>query len=518
MMKKDWKAELLRSGMGCFVFGCGVSALNALVLPFARARYGQDALPVCASGALALLAFLLVGIGLARMREASVQRALRVLRPAFLLILLVAQLVLGYWMAYRTMGDNFMLIRGSQLYAKEGCFDTEPGFGLYFARFPNQWGFLLLLIGLFRLLGLFGMEECLFVLVAIQALLYTVAMRAALALSRRLSGARGEMMLLFMLAGCFPLYLAAAVLYTDTFSLPFVVLTLYSAQRVLDAKSTREQVVYALLCAAMAMFGGQIKMTVVIALIAAAICWVLTLPTVRAVLLSLLCAAVVMLGTALVHGVVLSGVVDPAVYAQHKTPLIHWVMMSIPTSDNPYGTFSGDYALTWEMMDRGDSHEAIMDSIFTRMKDRIYTLRYPNRLVLAALRKNANVVGDGTYGMTEMLDDYPIRENVVSSYVLEGRPHYKAYSMLYTGILGAQLLLSSVGGALAIRRRDLRTAMLSVAMFGILLFLMLWESRSRYLFGFMLVLLMLSSASVTDIAERMTEKIAKRKSPQSAGG
>ncbi len=514
-MKKDLKTELLRSGMGCFVFASGVSALSVLVLPFVRACYGYETLPLCASGALALLAFVLAAVGLARTREASAARVLRALRPAVLLILLLVQLALGYWMAYQTTGDNLMLIRGAQLYAKEGCFDAEPGFGLYFARFPNQWGFLLMLIGLFRLLALAGLEECTFVLVVIQALLYTAAMRAGLALSRRLSGTRGELLLLVMLAVCFPLYLAAAVLYTDTFSLPFVLLTLYFAQRVLDAKSAREQIVNALLCAAMALLGGQIKMTVVIALIAAVICWALILPAVRAALLSLLCAVVVAAGMLLVHGAALSGVVDPAVCAQQRMPVLHWVMMAIPTSDNPYGTYSsGDYSVTWEMMDRGDSSEAIRDSIFTRMKDRVYTLRYPNRLVLAALRKNALLVGDGTYGMTEMLDDEPVRENTVSSYVLAGRPHYRAYSVLCTGILGAHLLLSSVGCALAIRRYDLRTAMLSIAMFGMLLFLMLWEARSRYLFGFMPVLLMLSSAGATLIAER----IAKQKSLQNAGG
>lgn len=502
MRRKSLKTELIRTGMGCFVFGCGVSALNMLLLPFARACYNQEVLPIWGWCALALALFLLAGFGLARAREESVCRVLRVARPAFLLALLIIQIALGYWMAYTSIGDSYMLLRGAQLYAKEGCFDAEPGFGLYFARFSNQWGFLLMLIQLFRLLEPLGSEGSLFALNVIQALLYTVAMRAALSLSRRVGKARGEMLMLFMLAVCFPLYLAAAVLYTDTFSLPFVVLTLFFAQRVMDAKTPRAQLAYALLCALMATLGGQIKMTVAIVLIAACICWLLTLPLARAALLSLLCVAVMAGGTAFLHRAVLADVVDDQVYAQQRMPAIHWVMMSIPTSQNPYGSYSGgDYGRTWRMMDEGASRAEIMDSIFERMKDRVYTLRYPNRLVLAALRKNASFVGDGTFGMTEMLDDYPVRENVVSSYVLEGRPHYRAYSALCTGIWGAHLLLSCIGCALAIRRYDLRTALLCVALFGLMLFLMIWETRSRYFFGFMPVMLLLSCAGVMGLTE-----------------
>ena len=141
----------------------------------------------------------------------------------------------------------------------------------------------------------------------------------------------------------------------------------------------------------------------------------------------------------------------------------------------------------------GASRADIMDSIYARMKDRIYALRYPNRLVEAALRKNSAFIGDGTFGMTEMLDDGPVRENAVSSFVLEGRAHYGAYGALTTGIWLAQLTLALAACVRDIRRRDVSGAMLYVAFFGATLFLMLWEARSRYLFGFVPVLLLLAA-------------------------
>ena len=95
--------------------------------------------------------------------------------------------------------------------------------------------------------------------------------------------------------------------------------------------------------------------------------------------------------------------------------------------------------------------------------------------------------------MTEMLDDGPVRENAVSSFVLEGRAHYGAYGALTTGIWLAQLTLALAACVRDIRRRDISGAMLYVAFFGATLFLMLWEARSRYLFGFVPVLLLLAA-------------------------
>ena len=312
-------------------------------------------------------------------------------------------------------------------------------------------------------------------------------------MARRLGGVRAELVLTVLLAAFLPLYLASAVLYTDTFSLPFVLFTLHFALKAADAPTPAGTIMQAALCGPCAFIGCQIKMTVAIVLIAAAIVWLLTLRPMRALCAVLLSGAIVIFGTQGLHGIMTSRVLDPAMVAQHNTPTIHWVMMSIPTGDNPYGNQSRDYNITWTMMEEGASREAVMDSIYSRMKDKIYTLRYPNRLLLAMLRKNASSQGDGTFGMTEMLDDGPVRENALSQIVLEGRPLYGAYSAVCSGVWYAALVLAALGILSDMRRRDLRLAIPAIALLGMLLFLLLWEARSRYMFSFTPVVLLLAA-------------------------
>ena len=298
---------------------------------------------------------------------------------------------------------------------------------------------------------------------------------------------------ILLLACCLPLYLAAAVLYTDTFSLPFILMALDLALRVQDETDAKKQMALAARCGAAVFVGCQIKMTVLIALMAAVIVWLLTMKPKRALCCAAVSAALAAGGTMAVQGYMKNEVLDPAMVAQHHTPTIHWVMMSIPTGDNPYGGVTGDYGITWGMMEDGATRAEIMDSIYTRMKDRIYTLRYPNRLISAALHKNSAFIGDGTFGMTEMLDDGPVRENAVSAVVLEGRAHYGTYSALCTGIWMAQLTLALLACVRDIRRKDVSGAMLYIAFFGATLFLMLWEARGRYIFGFVPVALLLAA-------------------------
>ena len=225
------KKRLLTLGMGLALLAAAATAVNVILLPYARACYGYGAAIQGIVCVLAAALFLFVGT---RMEDAGMERLSRierVARPAFLLALFAVHLLLGYLMEYTPMGDNHMLYDGAQMLAAQGNFDGAD-YGLYLARFSNQWGAVLMLTGFFRLLGALGVTHMFYPCVVLEALLYLLAMNALLLMARRLRGVHGELLMMLMLALCLPLYLAASVIYTDTLSLPFVVLTLDLALRV----------------------------------------------------------------------------------------------------------------------------------------------------------------------------------------------------------------------------------------------------------------------------------------------
>mgnify|MGYP004553829171 FL=1 len=89
------REKLLRTGMGCFAFAAGIGAVNALLLPYARAYYGFGFWPMLAAYAAALFLFWAVGRAVRGMREASAERIARVLAPTFIACLFAAHLRMG---------------------------------------------------------------------------------------------------------------------------------------------------------------------------------------------------------------------------------------------------------------------------------------------------------------------------------------------------------------------------------------------------------------------------------------
>lgn len=496
IQKRNLREGLLRVGMGLFVFAMGATALNVILLPIAREYFGYGTAITLITLAVYASGMLFLGRRLLAAREEKLERAVKIGVPVYLAVLFAVQLVMAYCLEYTPSGDNFMLYNAAQLLSTDGNFDAYPDFYLYLSRFSNQWGFLLMLSALYKLLFAVGMTELFFPTAVVQALLYIAGMAAFFAIARRLRGVRGTAAALVIAATCFPLYLAASVLYTDTFSLPFVMLSLLFALRAKDADSIKGMLLNALACAAFAAVGGQIKMTAAIILIAATIIFILRMKPLRA-----LCACAVIwgvMGLSVVgtQKIIVGPVLDPDMVAQHNTPTIHWIMMSIPTGNNPYGNDIEDYRQTWTMMEEGASHEEVMDSIYTRMIDKIYFLRLPSRLIPGVLRKNAAAFGDGTFGLSEILDDRPVRSTPVSSVVIGGGRFYEIYSAICSGIFFAHMIFAVLACLRDMKRRDDRAAMLYVAMFGFMLFMLLWEARSRYIFNFVPVLLLLSMGFV----------------------
>ena len=182
-MKPDKRQFLLRTGMGCFAFAALSALINILVFPYARDYHGYSALPVYASFAAALFLFVFAGRKLRTAQDAQLLRIRRIAVPFYLIVLFLLHILLGYLMEYVPAGDNFMLYNGSRTLARDGDFHTYPDFGLYLARFSNQWGFLMMLTGFWKLLAMIGIESYFMPLVIVQALLYTMGVLCALLIS-----------------------------------------------------------------------------------------------------------------------------------------------------------------------------------------------------------------------------------------------------------------------------------------------------------------------------------------------
>jgi hypothetical protein len=109
--------------------------------------------------------------------------------------------------------------------------------------------------------------------------------------------------------------------------------------------------------------------------------------------------------------------------------------------------------------------------------------------------------GDGTYALSDFLDDTPANETGIHNYILYAGKNYSKYQSFSTGLLIVLYLLAIVGagrdivGKVKYRESILPTAP-RLAMLGILCFLILWETSGRYFTNYVPILIVCASLTL----------------------
>lgn len=500
MKKTALRSTLLLIGMACFLPALLFSLFNILFFPYARGLHNMTSPRLYILYAAYLGALIAVSRLLNRADSSALHRCAAWLVPSFVLASFSLMLTGGVLLAHEPGCDNAFVFQGAKLISIYGGITPKLDESAYYylLHFPNQWGFTLLLslVPFHVLLASIGKTGILYLLSGVQALLYAVAFLTLLLTVRKRFGIRAQLMLLFCLATFLPHYSAAAVLYTDTCSMPFVLLTLCCMLHMDQQASRRQIVLLSIGCGFALLIGSMMKMTCLILFFAAVIVWLLTLHPKRAAVCILIPLLIFAGGTKAVNHHMANHILNPEDASRYKTPLLHWIMMSIPTENNRYGSNTGDYFYTWELMAQGASHEEVMQSIVSRMHERLTAYRSIKDVIYAAICKNANSIGDGTFGMWEMLDDSPLHETPLSSVVLYDGEHYPLYADLCGGIWMAHMTCAILIGLRHIKKRRVCLAIPMIAFLGLMIFELFWEARSRYLFNFAPLMLFISACGM----------------------
>ena len=486
--------------MGCFALAILGSLANILIFPYARRLHSMTLPRLLVFYVVFLFVLYKVSCKIKRTEPGKLNQYAAWLTPAFSVTSLLLMLLCGYYLAHEPFCDNYSVFRGAAMIRYYGKIsrDVNQSVYEYLAHFSNQWGFVLLL-SLFPadLLGVsFESNTILYLLSGILALLFAMSFFVLLQTVKKRFGVQAQLMLLFCLVLFLPQYPAMAVLYTDTFSMPFAILALCCMLHI-DQHSPRRKVIgLSVGIGVFLLIGSMIKMTCMILFAAAVLVWLLTLNPRRAAVCIMIPTLICAGGLKAVNTHMVRRVFEPNDVSRYETPLLHWIMMSIPTEDNLYGSCTDDYDYTWGLMEQGASHEEIMESIHTRMEERLGAFRSLKDIIYAVLCKNANYMGDGTFGMTEMLDDSPLRENILSSFVLYDRPYYALYADLCGGIWLAQLTMSVLICLKHIQKRCVSLSIPMIAFLGLMIFEMIWEARSRYIFNLTPLVLLIASGGM----------------------
>lgn len=395
----------------------------------------------------------------------------------------IVQIILGRQVRYTPMWDLGSVFDGAVSWVEQGNIDS---FADYFYYFPNNLGLTVLFKGYFTMVhAVFGEKTDYFMAaLVLGSVVVTVFRFSVIQISRKLFGEEYAVTAAVLLLLCFPLYFAAAVFYTDVMSMAapalFYLFYLYAKR----AESLEKSIVWYGLMAVVAAVGMEIKFTVVIIVIAVGIELLLRGDWKRLAMMAGVHLVVICAVFSIVDSVVYSRILAREQAERQNTPYLHWVMMGAQGngSYNPE-----DYEFTRSFGDKEEQQTALK----TEIKRRYLEMGIQGVLDLWK-NKTIKCFGDGTYALSDFLDDEPAENSKWSRWLLYSGDRYDRYQTLCLGVFVSVMLLMLFGviGSFG-RRRVLPVEMtaLWLAFLGIWTFLMFWETSARYFTNYLSVML-----------------------------
>ena len=465
----------------CYLFVAG----NTLLSPWPL--YDRNRAALCALTAVFLAALLLLLRAVGRHEDFLTRHDKKIVLGAAVFYFAV-QLMMAHALRFVPKTDAEQCFTAAQLLVDAGTFGTNERSFIYFTRYPHNLGMVYLLAGIFKVFGALGWADRFMQAALVCTALFSLGLVCAARAAKRMGGIKAQARMLILFASSLPLLYCTSELYTDAFSVAFPMIIVYCFLRIKEAESMKARALWAALFGLSAFIGAQIRFTAVIAAIACLIALLLERRgRAFAFVAGALCAAFVLLGAAM----------DAYTYRhlakedieKYELPKLHYIAMGLPIhEDDGYGQY-GDGG--WLIFSTSFSDPEERDAaLLTHVVDRVYYLRYPGRMLNMLSRKLLSTFGTGTFLLNEIIeaDDYAADNAVKQVIFSEGR-FSRAYYHAATALLAAQMLIACMACASAVRRRDTSAAPLYIALLGVFLFLCMWESRGRYFFQFVPLLL-----------------------------
>lgn len=398
------------------------------------------------------------------------------------------QLFIGWQLrVHPTEGWDFGLV---YLYAKDfvlhGTLPDE-----YFLLFGNNRGIYALWCGYFSLLRLFGVQS--FVWPSI--LLNIVAIDASLLMlylcARRMAGRRRALFALAIGACTAPFLLYVPVFYTDTLTLPFPIAAVWLwmvAREKYNSGAFRAALWRVCALSAIVAVGAMLKISVVIVWVALALDALILLKGRRRFWLPLagagVLAACFAAYTLLLRALPILPVYNPA----GGIPFTHWIMMGLHGNGQYYDP---DYQLTLSAPDLAARYTLTLREIGGRLRE-----MGPVGFVRHLLQKLGFTFGDGTYRVADKLDRAAVRPSFLHPFVIFTGARFKLFFYASGGLQGGMLAWCGYGALRSAAKREDSLSFVRVALLGLVLFLLLWETRSRYLVNFLPLFLLCAALAV----------------------
>lgn len=414
------------------------------------------------------------------------------------IILITIQILFAIWFYVKPSWDF-----GSVYYAavdsaqgKEAISDVS-----YFYQYSNNIALAIGLKYVYKIASLFGIENFISVGIVSNIMCIDIAILFTYLTAKHIFGQKKALFAFFIMCIMTPIITYVPIFYTDTISMPFIILPIYLDIIAGKTDNKKKKILYYTLAGIFITMGMLLKFTAVIILIALFITKILFAKRLNDIysIAYIIVPVIVLFG---LWNLMQSKLFDEAKLDKEQFPYTHWVMMGLTDKG---GYCEEDVEYTFKFDTKQQKQEGNIKVIKERLKNYIDS----NKLIEFYTNKLVYTWGDGTYFAPEKLGRNVQNFGIYHEFILNSGK-YKDYYLYFSQIEHMTIMVLILFSAIVtlINKSitlDKYKFCFLLSVFGLILFLLIWETRSRYIINYIPIFILLASYGMDYIYNRIVK-------------
>ena len=391
--------------------------------------------------------------------------------------------------------DYGVIYNDAKFYATHGSLNQAP-LRYYLTEFPNNVMLFKIEVYMIKIGKIFGLNAKLSCRI-FNLIIINIAMLMLYFTTRKIFRKKGAIFSLIVSLFFIPIFLYCPIFYSDTFSLFIGISIIYMFLQLKEDNKQSIDLIKCILMGILLFLGIEIKITAIIVFVAVFICSIIekNFKLLFKLSIGLIICMIFVFGFKRLYGT------KYLTEGYKPYPHTHWIMMGLEDKNadnsgrNSIGGYnSKDYELT-------KKHNYSSKFNINEYKRRYKELGFTDYIKYLTL-KDVNIWSDGMYYSDIALSFNNKNLNKYEKFIISEKP----IKYFMQGVQFAFLLSLILGSILKLLMKNNKPDYVRLSIIGILLFLTFWEARSRYLYNFIPIFILIITEFNVNITKQLKTK------------
>lgn len=389
---------------------------------------------------------------------------------------IVLCIVIGQFLKLNPTWDMGTVFEASLNLATHGEYEVNEYIKGYLYEYPNNIGTSAIYIVLFKIAKLFGITQYIEVATLFNSIVVGFTLLFMYLIAKKLFNEKISLMVIILALMTSPFYLYSAIYYSDTLAMLLSSMLLYFAIMLKDMKKSKIKIFLLISFGTFIAICYKVKITSLFVIIAYLIYIILngklkkSLKGMAIILISTFCSLLI-----INHAINTIWLKDKEQLDNNKIPIEYWLIVGLEGN----GGFDPEIA---EFIHTRGSYEEKQIQGREKIKEIIKNYDLPS-FIKHINSKLAYAWNDGTYYATEKIRRSPVNKSILYDiFALDGK-YINVTKYIQQSRHMAMLVLITIGCVVIVYRKKYnnKNNIFIITTLGFILFLLIWENRSRYM-------------------------------------